>query len=144
MPDQWAYFDTSALVKGYVKEDGTRHALRLIRRHRILTSAVTPVETLSALYRRRSAGELDERDFAAILSRLHEDRAQWELVEVSPLVLSRAEELILKTSLRTLDALHLASAITFQAATGMTIPFVTWDVKQRAAAEQLQLEVVGK
>ena len=143
MPEPWAYFDTSALVKRYVKEDGTIHALRLIRRHRILTSAVTPIEALSALGRRRSSGELEERDFALILSRMRQDRAQWELVEVSPLVLSRAEDLVLQTSLRTLDTLHLASALTFQAAVGMALPFVTWDIKQRAAAEQFQLEVIG-
>lgn len=39
-------------------------------------------------------GQLAEQDLAAILSRIREDRASWELVEVSPLVLGRAEELI--------------------------------------------------
>jgi uncharacterized protein len=142
MPERWAYFDTSALVKRYVKEDGTLHALRLIRRHRILTSAITPLETVSALSRRRNSGELAERDFLAILSTMRKDRTRWELVEISPLVLSQAEKLIQKTTLKTLDALHIASAIAFHAASGISIPFITWDKRQRTAAEQLQLELV--
>jgi hypothetical protein len=142
MPERWAYFDTSALVKRYVKEDGTLHALRLIRGHRILTSAITPLETVSALSRRRNSGELAGRDFFAILSTMRKDRTRWELVEISPLVLTQAEELIQKTTLKTLDALHIASAIAFQAASGISIPFITWDERQRIAAKQLQLDVV--
>jgi predicted nucleic acid-binding protein len=100
------------------------------------------VEVLSALSRRRTAGELTQRDFLAIKSRLHKDRAYWELVEVGPIVLSQAEELVQRAGLRTLDALHVASALTFQAASGLTIPFVTADVRQRDAAESLALNLI--
>lgn len=51
-----------------------------------------------------------QRDFLAIRSRLHKNRAYWELVEVGAIVLSQAEELVQKTGLRTLDALHVAPA----------------------------------
>ncbi|MGH9425234.1 MAG: type II toxin-antitoxin system VapC family toxin [Terriglobia bacterium] len=141
MPARWAYFDTSVLVKRYVKEQGSSSAKDLLHRHRFLSSAIAPLEALSALSRRRIAGELEERDFQAIRSRMQKDRAHWELVELSPLVLSQAEELIQMTTVRTLDAIHLASALTFQAASGLRIPFITSDAKQRAAAEQLALDV---
>jgi predicted nucleic acid-binding protein len=97
---------------------------------------------LSALSRRRIVGELTQRDFLAIRSRLHKDRSYWELVEVSPIVLSQAEELVQKTGLRTLDALHVASALTFQAASGLTIPFITADVRQREAADRLAINLI--
>ncbi len=139
---RWAYFDTSVLVKRYVKEEGSTTARRLLQRYRFLSSVVAPVEVLSALSRRRTAGELTQRDFLAVRSRLHKDRAYWELVEVGALVLSQAEELVQKTGLRTLDALHVASALTFQSASGLTIPFVTADVRQREAAERLALTLI--
>lgn len=139
---RWAYFDTSVLVKRYVREDGSTVARRLLRRYRFLSSSVAPVEVLSALSRKRTSGELTQRDFLAIRSRLHKDRAYWELVEVGAIVLSQAEELVQKTGLRTLDALHVASALTFQAASGLTIPFITADVRQREAAETLALNLV--
>ncbi len=142
MAARWAHFDTSVLVKRYIKEEGSSQARSLLRRYRFLSSAITPIEAMSALCRRRASGDLDVGDFVAIRSRMQKDRAYWELVEVSPLVLSRAEELIQKTSLRTLDALHVASAMTFQAASGISIAFITGDERQRAAAEELVLEVV--
>lgn len=139
---RWAYFDTSVLVKRYVKEGGSSAARKLLQRYRFLSSAVAPVEVLSALGRRRIAGELTQRDFLAIRSRLHKDLAYWEFVEVGAIVLSQAEELVQKTSLRMLDALHVASVLTFQAASGLTIPFVTADVRQREAAETLALNLI--
>jgi len=73
---------------------------------------------------------------------MQKDRAYWELVEVSSLVLSQAEELIQTTALRTLDAIHVASAMAFQAGSGIRILFMTADARQRDAAEQVALNVV--
>lgn len=124
---RWAYFDTSVLVKRYVKEQGSATSRRLLQRYRFLSSAVAQVEVLSVLNRRCTVGELTQRDFFAIRSRLRKDRHYWELIEVGEIVLNRAEELAHKSGLRTLDALHLASVLTFQAASGLTIPFITAD-----------------
>jgi uncharacterized protein len=139
---RWAYFDTSVLVKRYVKEQGSAAARRFLQRYRFLSSAVAPVEVLSVVSRRCTVGELTQRDFLAIRSRLHKDRSYWELVEVGEIVLNQAEELAKKTGLRTLDALHLASALTFQAASGLTVPFITADVRQRKAAEMLEMNLM--
>lgn len=138
----WAYFDTSVLAKRYVKESGSSTTRRLLQRFRFLSSAVTPVEVMSALSRRRSASELTPKDFLAIRARLLKDRAYWELVEVGEQVLRQAEELVQKTDVRTLDALHIASAMMFQTASGLTIPFITSDAKQRDAAQAMALTVI--
>ena len=142
MPAPWAYFDTSVLVKRYVREQGSARARALLRRYRFLSSALAPAEALSALTRRRAAGDVDEQDSVAILNRMHKDRAYWTFVEVTPLVLSRAEELMVKTALRTLDAIHVASAMTFQATLGTAIPFITGDARQREVADQSAMDVV--
>jgi hypothetical protein len=41
-----------------------------------------------------------------------------------------------------MDAIHVASLVTFQAASGTRIPFVTGDDRQREAAAQIGLNVV--
>lgn len=138
----WAYFDTSVLVKRYVKEEGSGLTRRLLQRFRFLSSAIAPVEAMSALCRRRASGELMPRDFLAIRARLHKDRAYWEFVELGEQVLRHAEELVQKTDVRTLDALHIASAVMFQAASGLTIPFITSDAKQRDAAQAMGLTIL--
>lgn len=145
MPRPWAYFDTSVLVKRYVREDGMVLARALLRRYRLLSSAIAPVELRSALCRRRADGDLAEGHFTAILSRIRQDRAHWELVELSPTVLGHAEELIQRSGIRTVDALHLASALTFRSLTGIRLAFITADDRQRQAAEReaLAVEWVG-
>lgn len=137
-----AYFDTSAIVKRYVAEPDSPRARALMRRHRVLSSVLTSLEALSAFVRRHAAGDLSDRDFVAIVSRLDADRRMWELVEVTPLVLDRAESLIRTEGLRTLDAIHVGSALVFESGAGARLPFITADDRQRAAAVRARLEVV--
>jgi predicted nucleic acid-binding protein len=136
------YFDTSVLVKRYVREEGSIRARVLLRRHRVVSSAVAPIELLSAVTRRRAAGDLSARESSAILLRARRDRAHWELVEVSALVLDRAEDLLPATGLRTLDALHLASAVLMQTASTARIPLVTADAPLGRAASAAGLDVI--
>ncbi|HXV79316.1 MAG TPA: type II toxin-antitoxin system VapC family toxin [Candidatus Binatia bacterium] len=143
MAATWAYFDTSALVKRYISEPGSLQVGQLLRRHEFLSSAITPVELLSGLSRRRRGDDLSEPTFVALLRRIQLDRSRWELVEVGSLVLNRAEELVQgNLSLKTLDAIHVASLVTFQTASGKGIPFITGDGRQRDAATQLGLNLI--
>jgi predicted nucleic acid-binding protein len=142
MPRPWAYFDTSVLVKRYVEEDGAAQARALLGRHRLLSSAILPVEALAALGRRREARDLSEPDHAAILGRLQRDRVHWELVDATRTILARAERLAGGQGLRALDALHVASALEFETSAELRVPFITADRRQRAAAERAGLNVV--
>lgn len=141
-PRQWAYFDTSALVKRYVQEAGSSAVRRLLQRFRFLSSSIMPVEAMSAISRRRVSGDLTPRDFLAIRSRLRKDRDYWELVEAGESVLLQAEELVQQANVRTLDAIHLASAMIFKSESRLTIPFITGDTKQRDAAHLLGFTVI--
>ncbi len=139
----FAYFDTSALVKRYVREQGSTQIRSLMRRYDLLSSAITPVEILSAIWRRQRDGDLSDKDFSTLLSRVQGERIRWELVEVGDAVLTQAEKIIqIPLPMRTLDAVHVASLITFQAAASVQIPFVTSDARQRDAATHLELDVV--
>ena len=138
----WAYFDTSVLVKNYIEEAGSARARGLLKSYSFLSSSISPIELMSALMRRRSRGELEAQDLPRILARVREDRSYWKLVDVGPSVLSQGEELVQKVRMRALDAIHVASLVTFQAASGMQIPFITGDGRQRDAAEQMKLDVV--
>ena len=103
---------------------------------------MTPVEISSALYRRRTDGDLTERHFRAIVSRLRHDRTHRELVDVTPLVLEKAEELIGRARVRTLDATHLVSAMVFQDVSRLRIPILSADKRQSDVAKELAFEVI--
>jgi hypothetical protein len=138
----WAYFDASVLVKRYVDEPGRRNALRLLRRHEVVTSAIVPIELRSALRRRVAEGTLDEEHVPEILKRVSTDRGFWALIDVSSDVLASAETLVATHPLRALDAIHVASAQLF--AGRIAVPelvFVSADARQTAAAAAIGMTV---
>lgn len=138
----WAYFDTSALVKRYIDEAGRREVLQLLRRHDCVTSVLLPVELRSALRRRVSEGTLDATRVPEVLKRVATDRAYWTLVEIARDVLAAAETLVATQPLRTLDAIHVASAQLF--ANRVTAPeliFVSADARQTAAAATVGMAI---
>lgn len=138
----WAYFDTSALVKRYVNEAGRREVLQLLRRQACVVSAVLPVELRSALRRRVSEGALDAERVPEILKRIAADRAYWTLVAVGADVLGAAETLVASHPLRTLDAIHVASARLFAARVSPPeLVFVSADKRQTDAAAAIGLAV---
>ena len=139
----WAYFDTSALVKRYIDEPGRPEVLQLLRRHDCVTSALLPIELRSALRRRVAEGTLDAVRVSDILKRVATDRAYWTQVEIAREVLATAEKLVAMHPLRTLDAIHLASAQLFAARlSAAALIFVSADSRQTAAASAVGLSVV--
>jgi predicted nucleic acid-binding protein len=137
----WAYFDTSALVKRYVDEPGRREVQQVLRRHECVTSAILQVELRSALRRRVAERALDSPRVSEILKRVAADRAYWTVIEVGAEVLSGAEALVSAHPLRTLDAIHVASAQMFAARLSITdLIFVSADKRQAEAASAIGLE----
>lgn len=131
----WAYFDTSALVKRYVDEDGRAQVLQLLRRHQCVTSALVPVEFRSSLRRRTADGSLHSRRVPDIWKRFVADREFWAFVEVTDEVLRAAEKLVTAHPLRTLDAIHVASAELFAGRLPASeLTFVSADRRQTAVA----------
>jgi predicted nucleic acid-binding protein len=129
-------------VKQYVDETGAAAARQLFRRHRIVSSRLAPVELTSALSRRRTASQISAVQWARVVRDLQSDRAHWELLAVTDAVLARAEEVVRVTRLRSLDAVHVASAQLSSTLVGVQLAFVTADARQRDAAIHLGLEVV--
>ena len=142
MPAPVAYFDTSVLLKRYFAEAGSTRASSLLKHSVMISSAVAPTEAMSAICRRRDAGELSLKAFERVIQRFHKDRDLWELVEVTPQVLDMAEGLVDRLRVRTLDAIHLSSGHLLQAALRARLKFVTADVRQRDAAAALSFECV--
>lgn len=134
----YAYFDTSSLIKRYVEELGRREVLRLLRKNQCVISAVLPVEVRSALRRRMADKTLDAKRVPSILKRFAADRPYWTVIEVSSDVLAAAESLSGIHSLRALDSIHVASAKLFRDRTGSeSFTFISADAQQTKVAEAL-------
>lgn len=110
------YFDTSALLPYYRQEKASERvqALLVEQTQPVLISHLTEVEVASALARWVRMGELTEPQANRIESAFHDDVSHGRFVRCAIAVehYRRAAHWIgmRKTSLRTLDALHLACA----------------------------------
>lgn len=127
-----SYFDSSVLVKRYVKEPGSVEAARVMRRHLVATSSLAGLEISSALVRR--AADLESRDLHQSLRQVRQDEGRWLAVEVTGTVAERARQVIEEGRLRCLDAIHVASAMSLERELGKALLFVTADRTQENAA----------
>lgn len=115
------YLDSSAIVKLAVRERNSDALRRYLRRRRpLVCSALARTEVLRALL---PSGEAAIEAGRRALSRL-------DLVRINDRVLSRAGGL-LPLELRSLDAIHLATAAQLGTDLG---EIVTYDVRMAAAA----------
>ncbi|MEW6487399.1 MAG: type II toxin-antitoxin system VapC family toxin [Thermodesulfobacteriota bacterium] len=107
------YFDTSALVAAYVPEPNTRLAVaRLAAAEAVYVSWLTRVEFCSALSLKTRTGELGKEDAQRVLA-VFDRHLEAKAYEVLPLsheayCLAASWLATLETSLKALDALHLA------------------------------------
>lgn len=136
------FFDTSALVKRYHLESGSDrvHAIFDDSDSTLIISELAIVELASALQRKRNRSEISVEAMNDALARFTNDVLRDLLVaSLRAGQIQRARDLVLQLSLKTLDALHLASASELRALSPM---FVCADARLREAASSLGLDVL--
>ena len=108
-------FDSSAVVKRYVRETGTAWVLSLTdpgAGHAIYVARITGVEVVSALTRQARSGALDPTAAATALAQFRHDFAhQYYTVDITPTLIVRAMALVETHVLRGYDAVQCAAAV---------------------------------
>ena len=145
------FFDSSALVKRYHVELGTPDVEQLMGKpgNRFFVSRLALVEVQSTWARLVREGTLTKADFDGLVARLEEDISVGLLavVALSSRHLTGAAIVLgtfgLSHNIRTLDAIHLATALALHARTKL-VGFVAADKKLLdAAANACGLAVVA-
>ena len=141
------YWDSSAILKLYVTEPDSRYFVGLAGKKdvQIRSSAILSVETLSALSRKEQAGELSHGAVSLYQELARDVEAGWiVLIPYGPDIVAQAQRVLLMTSkaktvrvLRSLDLIHLASALECNAKT-----LVTTDIRLREIATLAGLRVL--
>lgn len=113
------FFDSSALVKCYIKETGTVWASSLVDAqppHEIAIAQVTGVEIIAAITRRLRAGTTTPADAAQAISAFRSDfQSRFEVVALSTALVDEAMNLAELHGLRGYDAVQLATALRVEA-----------------------------
>ena len=126
------YLDTSALLKVYIAEEFTEQCREIIAQYsNIYMSQVCVTETVINLRKR-----LSTREFAIASKFFKTDMASFNILDFDEEVSDLAIEISDGTSLATLDAIHIASAISLSV---REMDFLTYDKAQRKAAKSLGL-----
>ena len=115
-----AYLDSSVLLRHILLgEEPIRHALEFPR---VVSSELIEIECRRVLHRCRLAGEFDDETLAVARERLDAVLAGIDLLELSTQIKQRAMESF-PVHVRTLDALHIATALAVAAGSGATALF---------------------
>lgn len=109
---------------------------------RAFTSALTRVEGMRALDRLRLEGRFDDAEIAAKRAELGEMLTAFDSVAIGPAVLARAAQPF-ATAVRTLDAVHLATAQLAEDELEGELVFLTHDRRLGIAARALGFDVRG-
>jgi uncharacterized protein len=133
------YFaDTSALIKRYVAETGSawvRSWADPAADNTVVISRLITVEMIAGLARRQRERSISAKDFTALRGRFISDADKfYTLIGLRVHVLNAARDLIPRHSLRTLDAIQLASALDARKTLGTAITFVSADHRLLPAA----------
>ncbi len=135
------YFDTSALVKRYVKEKGsTRVDALLADADSVATSRLTYPEMLSAFHRRWREGSYSEDWLNRIIGNFETEWDNFIVIDFQEEFYRSAKDLIRKYSLKGADSVHLSSALWLKRATGENPTFAACDknLLEAAKAERLK------
>ena len=138
------YFDTSALGKNYVVEDGSPHVAKLILENpEIATSKLTYAEILSAVVRRTKSGDLSRQKMKEAIDKFEDDWNRLLIVDFHDDLLPIVKRVIEKHHLKAADSIHLASAIWLKISLKEDIAFSSSDLNLLKAAKAERLSPIN-
>lgn len=135
-----AYLDSSVLLRVILRQPGALKEWKTIDAG--VASALAEVECLRTLDRFRLLARIGDSEIASRRETVYRLLDGMEVVEVNQTVLSRAAQPF-PTSLGTLDAIHLATALLWQERTGKSLVMATHDATLATAARAFGFQVLG-
>ena len=132
------YFDTSALLKLYIDEQGTEEVLSIVEDpipNDMAIVGLTVLECRSAIRRRERSGEISKSHADQAIDRIENDALSRYFVQpLTEAVLDEARRLLDLRPLKALDALQLAGCLSIRTSVAPPLTFVCADTRLCDAA----------
>ena len=106
----------------------------------IIASDLTLIECDRVLLRAAALGELTEAEAADRRAHLTAAASHWQILRVAPEIVERARQPFPGEPIRTLDAIHLASALAARTAV-VGLKLLSLDDRVRKAGKKLGLDI---
>ena len=131
------YAESSAVLAWLLGEAAGRRVREVLRHAElVMASDLVLIECDCVLIRAVKLGEIDESMAADRRAHLNAAAAHWQLCRLSLDIVDRTRRPFPSESVRTLDAIHLASALTLRS-TVPSVELLSLDDRIRRAGEQL-------
>ena len=135
------YAESSAVLAWLLGEDAGAEVRDILSRaDAVVASDLTLIECDRVLIRATTLGDLSEADAADRRAYLTAAAAHWHLLRISPDIVERARKPFPVEPMRTLDAIHLASALAARAVLP-GVELLGLDRRVRTTARQLGIGV---
>ena len=132
------FFDSSAFAKRYIVEPGSDRVEKICSQSTMLgVSSICLPEIVSALCRLRRQSVITEDQYKNAKEGLLRDIEDALICNITPSVIKQSIHILETSKVRSLDALHIACALEFEAET-----FVSSDIQQLSAAKTAGLKVL--
>lgn len=132
------FFDSSAFVKRYVREEGTDIVLSWCdQATELCLSGIALPEIVSSFCRMQRENRVSSLQYRHLKAMLMVDVSDAAICDLNPEVLRQTIICLENNMLRGMDAIHIGSALALDADV-----FVSADARQCAAATQAGLEVI--
>jgi predicted nucleic acid-binding protein len=129
------FFDSSAFAKRYIEESGSEEIERLcLQASEIGLSVICFPEILSALNMRLRERNINSVEYYKAKERLVEELTDIQIINLTSKIIAKTGMLLENYVLKTMDALHIACAIEWEAEL-----FVTADHRQAKVAKHEKL-----
>jgi predicted nucleic acid-binding protein len=135
-----AYLDSSVLLRLILRQPGALKEWKAVETG--VASALAEVECLRTLDRFRLLARVGDSEMARRRQTVYRLLNGMEVVEVNQTVLSRAAQPF-PTTLGTLDAIHLATALLWREKSGTSLVMATHDATLATGARAFGFEVLG-
>lgn len=131
------FFDTSSFVKRFIDEVGSNEVEQATENaSEIGLSIICFTEVISALNRKLRKEVISDEIYQELKGSVLEDIQDADIINLTPSVLERTTDLLESNVLRSLDAIHIACALEWEADL-----FVSSDERQVDAAMNSGLQV---
>lgn len=132
------FFDSSAFAKRYIVEPGSDKVEKVCSESTALgVSSICLPEIISALCRLRRQSVIAEDQYETAKQALLRDLQDALVCNITPSVIKQSIHILETSKVRSLDALHIACALEFEAEA-----FVSSDIQQLSAAKTAGLKVL--
>jgi predicted nucleic acid-binding protein len=135
------YAESSAVLAWLLGEQaGVQVRQSLAAAEIVVASDLTIIECARVVIRAAALGEVSEADAADRRAHLTAAASHWHVLRISPEIVDRARQPFPGEPIRTLDAIHLASALTARTAVA-GLELLSLDERIRNAGERLGFSV---